>query len=128
MKFQFPNVRQAVLHITVLVMFSNPAYAEPTYTVAELITGYENATADLRSAIEGDLNQMGKAFSAVNGLLVLQQRPPLICVPDAAIVGGRQMMVTIKDYVEKHPLIRNKKISSPAMLLLYAMKKAYPCQ
>lgn len=119
-------MKQIIFAIVITLSCGDAGAAE--YTVKEFLNGYKYGTEQLRLLIEGDLVQMGNAFVSANAVLELQHASPIYCAPPKIGLTGRQYISIINGYVGNKEILLNRSISNPSMLLLYALKKAYPCK
>lgn len=109
------------------ILFCAPSVNAQDYTIAEFLNWYNNGDQNLRRLMEGDVAQMGHAFVSVNGLLELEKREKLYCQPSSISFTGAEYIGMIKSYVGNNDLLLNRRIGNPSMLLLFALRKRYPC-
>jgi hypothetical protein len=117
----------ATLCLTLAVLLFCAQANAKDYTIEEFLNGYRSGDMILKRVMEGDVAQMGHAFVSVNGFLKNQNKDLIYCPPNEKTFTGDKYIEIIRSYVGNNETLLKRKISNTSMLLLFALRKKYPC-
>jgi hypothetical protein len=114
------------LTLAVLIaVFSTPVYAEPNVyrSATDFIEAFDkdNNNSDLRAYLLG----VTDGLHTSNAWVESNRGGPIYCIPEYAGLWDKQYVSLMKGYLVKFPKGKNQQ---PAVILLFALKDAFPCK